>query len=63
MKTNREHMNRKEMIDADGVVRKDINEENAYSGYVEAGDFIFLSFCVGRGTFLQGKPFPQSLHM
>lgn len=30
------------------IIRKDINEEYAYSGYVEAGDFIFLSFCVGN---------------
>ncbi|MBS4537042.1 RidA family protein [Clostridium sp. D2Q-11] len=30
------------------IIRKDVNEENAYSGYVEAGDFIFLSFCVGN---------------
>lgn len=25
-----------------------VNEENAYSGIVEAGDFVFLSFCVGN---------------
>lgn len=31
-----------------GIVRKDVNEEYALSGYVEAGDFIFLSFCVGN---------------
>ena len=30
------------------IIRKDVNEEYAYSGYVEAGDFIFLSFCVGN---------------
>ena len=30
------------------IIRKDVNEGNAYSGYVEAGDFIFLSFCVGN---------------
>ncbi|SMF64291.1 Enamine deaminase RidA, house cleaning of reactive enamine intermediates, YjgF/YER057c/UK114 family [Paenibacillus uliginis N3/975] len=30
------------------IIRYDVNEENAYSGYVEAGDFIFLSFCVGN---------------
>lgn len=30
------------------IIRYDVNEEYAYSGYVEAGDFIFLSFCVGN---------------
>ncbi|HYF94268.1 MAG TPA: RidA family protein [Symbiobacteriaceae bacterium] len=30
------------------IIRNDINEEYAYSGYVEAGDFIFLNFCVGN---------------
>ncbi|MEC0168271.1 RidA family protein [Paenibacillus graminis] len=30
------------------IVRHDVNEEYAYSGFVEAGDFIFLSFCVGN---------------
>jgi len=30
------------------IIRKDVNEENAYSGYVQAGDFIFLNFCVGN---------------
>jgi enamine deaminase RidA (YjgF/YER057c/UK114 family) len=30
------------------IVRKDVNEEYAYSGYVEAGDFLFLNFCVGN---------------
>ena len=30
------------------IIRGDVNEENAYSGYVEAGDFVFLSFCVGN---------------
>lgn len=30
------------------IVRSDVNEEYAYSGIVEAGDFIFLSFCVGN---------------
>ena len=32
----------------DEIIRGDINEEWAYSGYVEAGDFIFLNFCVGN---------------
>lgn len=30
------------------IIRKDVNEECAYSGIVEAGDFVFLSFCVGN---------------
>ncbi|MBN1991960.1 MAG: RidA family protein [Anaerolineae bacterium] len=30
------------------IIRGDINEEWAYSGYIEAGDFIFLNFCVGN---------------
>ena len=30
------------------IIRKDVNEENAYSGYVKAGDMIFLNFCVGN---------------
>jgi 2-iminobutanoate/2-iminopropanoate deaminase len=30
------------------IVRGDVNEEYAYSGYVEAGDLVFLSFCVGN---------------
>ncbi len=31
-----------------GIIRSDINEEYVYSGIVEAGDFVFLSFCVGN---------------
>jgi len=30
------------------IIRSDINEEYVYSGIVEAGDFVFLSFCVGN---------------
>lgn len=30
------------------ITRHEVNDENAYSGYIEAGDFIFLSFCVGN---------------
>lgn len=30
------------------LIRSDINEENAYSGCVQAGDFVYLSFCVGN---------------
>ena len=31
-----------------GIKRHDINERNAWSEIVEAGDFVFLSFCVGN---------------
>ena len=30
------------------IKRYEVNEEYAYSGFVEAGDFIFLTFCVGN---------------
>jgi 2-iminobutanoate/2-iminopropanoate deaminase len=30
------------------IMRMDVNEECAYSGIVEAGDYVFLSFCVGN---------------
>lgn len=30
------------------LVRGDVNQENAYSGYILAGDFVFLNFCVGN---------------
>ncbi len=30
------------------IVRGDVNEEWAHSGYVIAGDFVFLSYCVGN---------------
>ncbi len=30
------------------IVRHDINEEWATSGMVEAGDFVFVSYCVGN---------------
>ena len=31
-----------------GIKRQGIDERNAYSEIVEAGDFVFLSFCVGN---------------
>ncbi len=40
------------------IIRKDINEDYAYSGYVEAGDFVFLSFCVGN----VGKTVEEQVH-
>jgi len=30
------------------ITRGDVNEQWAYSGYVEAGDFVYLNFCVGN---------------
>jgi enamine deaminase RidA (YjgF/YER057c/UK114 family) len=30
------------------ITRGDVNEDFAYSGYVVAGDFVYLSFCVGN---------------
>ena len=30
------------------IIRHDINEEWAHSGIVEAGDFAFVSYCVGN---------------
>jgi 2-iminobutanoate/2-iminopropanoate deaminase len=40
------------------IVRGDVNEEWAYSGYVEAGDFVFLNFCVGN----VGKSVEEQVH-
>lgn len=30
------------------IIRGDVNEEWAHAGYVVAGDFVFLSYCVGN---------------
>lgn len=30
------------------IIRHDINEQWAHSGIVEAGDFVFMSYCVGN---------------
>lgn len=30
------------------IIRCDVNDEEAQSGYVEVGDFVFLSYCVGN---------------
>jgi 2-iminobutanoate/2-iminopropanoate deaminase len=30
------------------IIRGDVNEDWAHSGYVIAGDFVFLSYCVGN---------------
>lgn len=31
-----------------GIIRHDINEQWAHAGLVEAGDFVFVSYCVGN---------------
>lgn len=40
------------------IIRSEINVESAYSGIVEAGDLVFLSFCVGN----VGAPFEDQVH-
>lgn len=30
------------------IVRTDVNEEWAHSGVIEAGDFVFIGYCVGN---------------
>ena len=30
------------------ILRHEVNEEWAYSGIIEAGDFVFVGFCVGN---------------
>ncbi|MBN2616819.1 MAG: RidA family protein [Spirochaetales bacterium] len=31
-----------------GIIRYDINEEWAHSGIIEAGDFVYVGYCVGN---------------
>lgn len=40
------------------IIRHDISEEWAHSGIVEAGDFVFLGYCVGN----IGKSFEEQVH-
>jgi len=40
------------------IIRKDINEEWAHSGIIEAGDFIFTSYCVGN----HGQPIESQIN-
>ncbi len=40
------------------IKRIDIHEEYVYSGIVEDGDFVYLSFCVGN----VGSPFEQQVN-
>lgn len=39
------------------IIRGDVNETCAYSGYVVAGDFVFVNFCVGN----IGKPVKEQV--
>ena len=39
------------------IIRGDVNERFAYSGYVIAGDFVFINFCVGN----VGKPIKEQV--
>lgn len=41
-------MRRGESEKMDQFVRYESNDENAFSGFVEVGDLVFLSFCVGN---------------
>ena len=40
------------------IRRSDIIEDNAWSGIVEAGDFVFVNFCVGN----VGKPIEDQIN-
>ncbi|MBK8900546.1 MAG: RidA family protein [Anaerolineaceae bacterium] len=40
------------------IIRGDVNEEWAHAGYVVAGDFVFLSYCVGN----IGKSVEEQIH-
>lgn len=40
------------------IIRGDVNEEWAHSGYVVAGDFVFLSYCAGN----VGKSVEEQVH-
>ena len=30
------------------IIRHDVNEDWAHSGMIEAGDFVFIGYCVGK---------------
>jgi 2-iminobutanoate/2-iminopropanoate deaminase len=40
------------------IIRGDVNADWAHSGYVVAGDFVFLSYCVGN----VGRPVEEQVH-
>lgn len=46
------------------TTRGDVNHEWAHSGYVEAGDFVFLAYCVGNvGKSVEGQVHGALDHM
>ncbi len=40
------------------IIRSDVNEEWAHSGIVEAGDFVFIGYCVGN----IGQPIKEQIN-
>ena len=40
------------------IKRIEISDEWAHSGVVEAGDFVFISYCMGN----EGQPIEQQMH-
>ena len=41
-----------------GIIRHDINENWAHSGMIEAGDFVFVGYCVGN----IGRPIEEQIN-
>ena len=41
-----------------GIIRHDINENWAHSGMIEAGDFVFVGYCVGN----IGQPIEEQIN-
>lgn len=40
------------------IIRHDVNEQWAHSGIVEAGDFVFINYCVGNA----GQPVENQIN-
>jgi len=40
------------------IVRSDINDEWAHCGIIEAGDYVFISYCMGN----EGQPIENQIH-
>lgn len=40
------------------IIRRDVQEDWAHSGIVEAGDFVFINYCVGN----IGQPIENQVH-
>lgn len=40
------------------IKRTELNDEWAHSGIVEAGDFVFISYCMGN----EGQPIENQIH-